>query len=320
MRKLPHFTSLFSERMVQFLDFKHMQGFDYIDGQQQLERFDAFLCKTQRTSPVLRHEDLDDYRADLRHMHSGTQAKLLSSVRQFSHFLHAFEPQSVVLPTRILPRRPRTIRFYPLDVEQVGELMAATAILRPRSAIRPMCLRFLIGLLYSTGLRIGEALALNLGDVDQKEASLFVRDGKFHKQRIVRMSPSTVEALQQWLSLRCDYAGNDANTPLLVGGWNQRLKDWQAARAFARLCAYCGIGGNPPPRLHDLRHNFAARCLALWREANEDVDAMLPVLANAMGHVDFHATQTYMHIDAFALQTASAKFHTHTANPKESSK
>ncbi len=320
MRKMPHFASLFSERMVRFLDFKHMQGYDYIDGQEQLERFDLFLSKTQSTGRVLRREDLDGFRAGLRHMHPGTQAKLLSTVRQFSRFLRVFEPQSVVLSTRILPRRPRATRFHPLSIEQVGKLMAATSILRPRSGIRPMCLRFLIGLLYSTGLRLGEALALNLGDVDQKQASLFVRDGKFHKQRIVLMSPSTVEALQQWLTLRCDYVGSGANAPLLVSGWNQRLRDWQAARAFARLCAYCGIGGSPPPRLHDLRHNYASRCLAQWREANEDVDALLPVLANAMGHVNFQATQIYMHIDAGALQLASAKFHAHASNLKEISK
>lgn len=320
MRRCPHFVSLLAQRMLQFLSFKRMQGYDYIDGQQQLERFDAFLSKTQCPGTVLRCEDLDGYCADLRQMHLGTQAKLLSTVRQFSHFLHAFEPESVVLPTRILRRRPRTIRFYPLSAEQVGELMAATSILRPGSGIRPACLRFLIGLLYSTGLRIGEALALNLGDVDQRQASLFVRDGKGHKERLVLMSASTLEALQQWLKRRCDYAGNEANAPLLVSGWNQRLKDWQAARAFARLRAHCGIEGSLPPRLHDMRHNYACGCLAMWREAKEDVDALLPVLANAMGHVDFHATQIYMHIDATALQQASANFHTHVYNVQEISK
>lgn len=320
MRKLPHFVSLLAERMLQFLNFKHMQGYDYIDGQEQLKRFDVFLSKTHCPGPVLLCEDLDGYRADIRCKHLATQAKLLSTVRQFSHFLHAFEPESVVLPARILPRRPRTIRFYPLSIEQVGELMAATSIIRPRSGIRPACLRFLIGLLYSTGLRIGEALALNLGDIDEKQASLFVRDGKRHKERLVLMSVSTVEALRQWLSVRRDYAGNEANAPLLVTGWNQRLKDWQAARAFARLCTHCGIRGSPPPRLHDLRHNYACRCLALWREAKEDVDALLPVLANAMGHVDFFATQLYMHIDAAALQQASANFHTHVYNVQEISK
>lgn len=320
MRKLPHFVSLFSERMVQFLNFKHMQGYAYIDGQQQLERLDSFLAKANCTARVLRREDLDGYCADLRSMHPGTQAKLLTTARQFSHFLHALEPQSFVLPSRILPRRQRAIRFHPLGTEQVGELMAATGILRPRSGIRPMCLRFLIGLLYSTGLRVGEALALNLGDVDRERASLFVRDGKFHKQRLVLMSATTLEALEQWLSFRCDYAGNEATAPLLLGGWNQRLRNWQAARAFARLCAHCGIGGSPPPRLHDLRHNYACRCLAMWREVNEDIDALLPVLANAMGHAEFRSTQIYMHIDAVALQQASAKFHTHAYNPKEISK
>jgi site-specific recombinase XerD len=320
MRKLPHFVSLLAERMVQFMNFKHMQGYDYTDGQEALLRFDSFLSRTQCPGPVLRREDLDGYCKDLRQKQLGTQAKLLSTVRQFSHFLRAMEPESEVLSARILPRRPQTIRFYPLSTEQVGELMATIPILRPGSGIRPACLRFLIGLLYSTGLRIGEALALNLGDVDQRQGSLFVRDGKRHKERLVLMSASTLDALQRWLCLRHDYAGNEANAPLLVSGWNQRLKNWQAARAFARLCAHCGITGSPAPRLHDLRHNYACRCLALWREANEDVDALLPVLANAMGHVDFRSTQHYMHIDAVALQQAAAKFHNHVYDVQEISK
>jgi site-specific recombinase XerD len=320
MRKLPHFVSLLAERMVQFMNFKHMQGYDYTDGQEALLRFDSFLSRTQCPGPVLRREDLDGYCKDLRQKQLGTQAKLLSTVRQFSHFLRAMEPESEVLSARILPRRPQTIRFYPLSTEQVGELMATIPILRPGSGIRPACLRFLIGLLYSTGLRIGEALALNLGDVDQRQGSLFVRDGKRHKERLVLMSASTLDALQRWLCLRHDYAGNEANAPLLVSGWNQRLKNWQAARAFARLCAHCGITGSPAPRLHDLRHNYACRCLALWREANEDVDALLPVLANAMGHVDFRSTQLYMHIDAVALQQAAAKFHNHVYDVQEISK
>jgi integrase len=98
---------------------------------------------------------------------------------------------------------------------------------------------------------------------------------------------------------------------LVIAGWNKRLRPRQASHAFRRLCVHCRFDGGAPPRLHDLRHNYACRRLALWREAQEDVDAMLPVLANAMGHVDFHATQVYVHIDALTLQQASARFHEH---------
>lgn len=312
----PCFTSRLADRMLQFLGFKRMQGYDYAEGRMNLARFDAFMASRSCPAPLLRREDLDAYCAELSVIPAATQAKLLSTVRQFSRYLRAFETQSALLAERILPRQPSRIRFYPLSAAQVGSLMAATSILRPREGILPACVRFLIGLLYSTGLRLGEALALNLGDVDMKDATLFVRNGKWHKQRLVVMSDSTHEALRAWMRLRSTHAGSQANDPLLIGQWNQRLKRGQAHHAFTRLYAQCAISASPPPRLHDLRHNYACGCLQLWREQQEDVDALLPVLANAMGHVDFRSTQHYMHIDAAALQRAGAKLHTHVYSTK----
>ena len=312
----PCFKSRLAERMLRFLQFKRMQGYDYVEGCMNLARFDAFMANRPCPTPVLRREDLDAYCADLRDISVGTQAKLLSTVRQFSRYLRAFENESALLAERILPRRPSRIRFYPLSAEQVGGLMAATPTLRPQGGILPACVCFLIGLLYSTGLRLGEALALNIGDIDMKAATLFVRDGKLRKQRLVIMSDSTLEALDSWLKFRSAHAGSRANDPLLVGRRNQRLEPRQAQRAFTRLCAQCGLDGSPPARLHDLRHNYACGCFRRWREQDEDIDALLPVLANAMGHVDFRSTQHYMHIDADALQRAGAKLHAHINSTK----
>ena len=314
------FASPLAERIIQFIAFKRMQGYDYADGMVRLQRFDAFLSKTGCVSRLLRTEDLAGFRAEIDGLQSATQAGNLSTVRQFSLYLHALEPESAVLPVHLLPRRLRPIRFHPLSPAQVGDLMAATIVLNPEKGIRAHCIRFLIGLLYSTGLRIGEALALNLGDVDARQLTLFVRQGKFRKERVVPMSPSTLEAMNQWLARRSCYAGDEASSPLFVTGWNTRLGRHPASNAFARLCAHCGLDGDPPPRLHDLRHNYACRRIALWREAQEDVDAMLPILANAMGHVDFHGTQVYIHIDAAGLQQASTKFRAHVNSCLEHSK
>ena len=91
----------------------------------------------------------------------------------------------------------------------------------------------------------------------------------------------------------------------------------QAYGDFRRLCRHCGVWGQPPPRLHDLRHNYACRRLALWRQAGMDINALLPILATAMGHVNFFATQRYLHLDAVALRDAAALFHTHARNHQE---
>jgi integrase/recombinase XerD len=311
MRTPSGFTSSLRHRMVQFIAFKRMQGYTYNEGVERLRRFDAFLTQNGCGDELLHIDEFDRYRAEIDGWSCRTRAVNLSVVRQFSRYLHAFEPESALLPLGLVPREPRSIRFYPLSMKQVSDLMAAATILKPDNAIRAYCMRFLIGLLYTTGLRIGEARALNMGDVDLTNGTLLVRKGKFGKDRIVAMSPSTHEALGRWLRHRADYAASEPSAPFFVSGRNRRLSRDRVHRFFRRLCLHCGIGGDPPPRLHDLRHNYACTCIAQWREAHEDVNALLPVLANAMGHVDFHSTEIYIHMDATALQQASEKFRQH---------
>jgi integrase len=308
----PHqFTSSLADRMAQFIAFKRMQGYEYKDGADRLGTFDVFLTERGYTRTVLDVDVMECFAFNMAKRSRATRAGMLSGVRQFSLYLHALEPESVLLPPRLMPRESQKVRFCPLSSAQVGELMAATATLKPDNGIRAACMRFLIGLLYSTGLRISEALALNLRDIDAVNATLFVRRGKFRKERLVAMSPSTREALDQWIEHRADYAGSEPSAPLFVPGPNRRLVRDRAHRMFRRLCIHCGIGGDPPPRLHDLRHNYACACLALWRETHEDVTAWLPVLANAMGHVTYHCTELYLHINAAALQQACGKFKQH---------
>jgi integrase len=312
MKALFGFASRLAERMVQFIAFKRLQGYDYTAGAHVLRCFDAFLANRGGAGEGLGAEELNDYRAQIKGLKRSTQFGRLSVVRLFSLYLHALTAASAVFPRNLIPRQSRSIRFRPLGPAQIAAVMAVPTIGKGGHRLREYGIRFLIGLLYSTGLRISEALALNVGDVDLKQATLFIHRGKFGKERLVPLSPSTLAALREWLHHRAGYAAdNTSSAPLFLAGWTRRLNRYQAYHAFRRLCLRGGVTGDPTPRLHDLRHNYACRCLTLWREAGEDVDALLPVLANAMGHVDFHATEVYVHIEAAALRQASRKFHHH---------
>ena len=71
------------------------------------------------------------------------------------------------------------------------------------------------------------------------------------------------------------------------------------------------------PRLHDLRHSFACHCLIRWYNQGADVNANLPILAAAMGHVHIQATQIYLHLSSAILKQAAQRFlHTFTSNYK----
>ena len=313
MSKMICFQSFLAEQMQQFVAFKRMQGYDYTNQARTLSYFDRFLfqeCGSVQ-APCLSLNALQDYVATTAHLEGFSRRTRLSSLREFSRYLHARDSQSVLLPRDIVPRRKPTIRFYRIEPEQVTDLMAATATALPPNRIQPRALHMLIGLLYCTGLRIREALNLTLGDIDTQHSTLHVAKGKFSKQRLVPISSSTLAALDRYRSFRRRHAGTGSSSPLFIGAYNKALSYCQAYDGFQRLCLHCSLDGTPLPRLHDLRHNYACRRLALWREEGKDVNAMLPVLATAMGHVNIFHTQIYLHIELGELHDAAARLRTH---------
>lgn len=303
--------------LADFLAFKHMQGYTYRTQAGSLRLFDRFVAERDCPGGILHGGVFRRYQASISHLSPGTREGYLSAVRVFSRHLHALRAESVVMPTGMEPRHIRPVRFRHIAPAQVRMLMDAAAGLRMRHPIGPDAVRFLIGLLYSTGLRISEALKLNLGDVDLRCGTLYVRRSKFAKDRLVAVTQSVREAVEAWLKRLSRHAPTGSSDPLLPGGRQGRLTYPQSRSAFRTLCSRCGLDGDPPARLHDLRHNFACRCIARWRETAEDVPALLPVLANAMGHVSVLSTQFYVHLDAAELQPASTRFRNYFIRNKE---
>jgi len=319
MNRPTDFNGPLAAFMADFIAHKRMQGYVYHTQAESLKLFDRFMVSGDCSGNTLRGEVFSRYQASLAGLSPGTREGYLSAARQFSRYLQALHPESAVMPIKMEPRYTRPVRFYRITPEQIWKLMEAARDLRMRHPVAPRAVRFLIGLLYSTGLRISEALQLNLGDVDTERGTLYIRHGKFAKDRLVSLSPSAAEALGRWLRLRSRYASTALSAPLLPGGGNGRLTYGQSRAAFRTLCRRCGLHGDPPPRLHDLRHNFACCCITRWRRTGKDVQALLPVLAGAMGHVSIFSTQFYVHLDAAELRTASTRLKNYFIQNKEHS-
>jgi len=311
------FESPLADMMERFVAHKRMQGYDYTAQEKELRFFDRFLRGADCPDGLLRRAGFSGYLETLSHLKPKSRENRLGVVHQFSLYLNAHRPESRVMPSRLLPAFARNIRFCRITFAEVGALMDAAGKLLPKESVRAACIRFLIGLLYSTGLRISEAINLNLGDVDLEHNTLFVQRGKFGKDRLIAISPSTRNALDEWLALRSFHAGNGNSAPLFVSAPNKRLGYQQAKRAFRKLCIQCGLRSDPPPRLHDLRHNYACECMNRWRREGKDIQTLLPVLSTAMGHVNPCATQCYIHINAAALLDASGKIHGRFIHPSE---
>ena len=166
MRRQPTFESSLAIRMEQFVVHKRMQGFEYAASAIALKYFDRFLCDVDGLDGMLHDEDFTAYYETIRPLSENTHRYRLGVVHQFSLFLNAYCPKSRVMPLRLCPSTPPQSRFYRISAEEVFGLMHATENLPSKNSIRHACIRFLIGLIYTTGLRISEAIALHLGDID----------------------------------------------------------------------------------------------------------------------------------------------------------
>ena len=215
-----------------------------------------------------------------------TLARRLGIVRGFAAFLQATDPRTQVPPRQLLPagRRRPTPHIY--TEREITDLMAAAERLRSRSGLRCATFRTLLGLLAATGLRPGEALALDTADVDLVNGILAVRESKFGKSRFVPLEESTRASLAVYASLR-DTVRPDRDTPaFLVTERGKRVPPHVARNTFAALCQAVGLRQRlhrhrigRGPRLQDVRHTFATRRLVKWYRAGLDVDRLMPRLA-----------------------------------------
>lgn len=168
-------------------------------------------------------------------------------------------------------------------------------------------------LLYGAGLRISEALALTLADVDLSVSLLTIRESKFYKTRLVPIGPRLTAVLRTYADARGRQRhANDPAGPFFVTRTGTAVTRGMAERAFVRLRDIAGIareeGARYQPRLHDLRHAMAVHRLVAWYREGADVQRLLPQLATYLGHVDVAATQRYLAMTPELLREASRRF------------
>jgi len=232
-----------------------------------------------------------------------TWASRLSVVRLFAAWRSATDPRTEVPPPGMLPHRRRRKPPYLYSDEEIERLVDQAARLPSAGGLRGPTFATLFGLLAATGLRIGEALNLDVADVDLREGVLTIRKTKFGKSRFVPLHETTRQALASYAERRDRLVARPTHNAFFITERGNRIRHGMAEWTFARVS--CTIGLRPPaprgrtgrgPRLHDMRHRFAAAKLIEWYRAGIDVERELPKLATYLGHV--HVRHTYWYIEA----------------------
>jgi integrase len=227
--------------------------------------------------------------------HPHTWRQRLTVARGFARHLATIDPASEVPSIDLLPgHRPR-IAPYIYSNEEIASLMAAARELKP--PLRAARHETLIGLLAVTGMRPGEALALDRQDLDLTRGVVHVRAGKQNKQREVPLHGSTVSALRAYAGQR-DARFPSASTPaFFISARGRRMARAELNQTFTRLIGEVGLegrGARARPRPHDLRHAFAVHTLLDWYRTGEDVDRRMPLLSTFLGHADPASTYWYL--------------------------
>jgi len=290
--------SKLDEALNEYLSIRRALGFELREVAGCLRNFVAFL-QAEGASYITRELALR-WATQPTEAQPATWAWRMGMVRRFATWHSAMEPRTEIPPAGLLPHRYQRKKPHIYSDEEIEKLLGHAAQLVSPRGLRAHTYTTLFGLLAVTGMRVNEAIKLDRPDVDLGQGILTIRRTKFGKSRHVPLHPSTVDALKEYAGRRDRILG-ESTVAFFVSECGIRITDCMARYTFARLSQQLGLRSiasshGRGPRLHDMRHRFAARTLIHWYRAGLDVERELPKLATYLGHV--HVNETYWYLEA----------------------
>lgn len=273
----------------EYLALRRALGFKLLQTGRVLPRFVQFIEREGATfittAMALRWAQEDPEASSVTH------SDRLGIVRRFAAWRSAEDPRTEIPPVGLLPRRYRRPTPYIYSKEEIESIVSTAASLPSSRGVRGLTCSTLFGLLAVTGIRIGEAVALDRDDVDLGFGVLTIQEGKFGKSRFVPIHATTGAVLENYSKKRDATLPRLKTSAFFVSERGARMSAFSAGDNFVKVSRLIGLrawaaGGRRGrgPRLHDLRHRFAVSTLIHWYRSGADVDREMPKLATYLGH------------------------------------
>ena len=211
-----------------------------------------------------------------------------------------------VPPPGVFPARRHRPTPYLWSQTDICRLLEGARALH--SPVRAATHETLYGLLAASGMRIGEAVALQRDDVDLRTGVITIRHAKFDRSRLVPLHPTTTAALRRYTAERDRLYPRPRSTAFFVSSAGTGLDRSGVGETFRKITIAIGVRtATVHPRIHDLRHSFAVQTLIGWQQAGLGVDEHLGTLSTYLGHVSPADTYWYLSASPELMELAATR-------------
>lgn len=233
-------------------------------------------------------------------------AKRLGIVRKFAAYLQTIEPETEVPPPGVFPARRHRPAPYLWSQDDICRLLESARELP--SPMRAATYATLFGLLAASGMRVGEAIALQRHDVELGAGVITIREAKFDRSRLVPLHPTTTAALGRYAAERERLCPRPRSNAFFLSGSGTALNRSDVSKTLRKITAAIGLRTEAVrPRVHDLRHSFAVHTLIAWQRSRVNIDEHIVVLSTYLGHVSPAGTYWYLSASPELMELAAER-------------
>lgn len=294
---------IFKELFLKFIQYKRGLGFKYErEIEYALSRLNKKLNSYDIELPRLPKEVVEKLAERIPSETSATQVKRIGFLRHFAIFLNNMGYQAYVYPKLYNVKYDSGFSPYIFSHDQIAAIISASDSLRcsVKSPKYHMVWPAFVRVLYGCGLRLSEALRLQVKDVDLKNGVLYIEKSKKNTSRYVPMSISLTQYCVFYAErMKIDMDGNGYFFPAPDNG---RYAIYTSRSAIKKIYAQAGIphmSNERLPRVHDIRHTFSCHSLEMIQQQGFDLYYSLPILSTYLGHQGIRDTERYLRIATF---------------------
>ena len=309
------------KRLEQYLAVRSALGYRDYFLSRLLQDFVRYVHVRHQNEPIRAGTAVDWACASSDRNGASRLAYRLSAARGFLAHLRASLPDTEVPEAGLLKKSPRRIPYL-FSKGQIVDLLKAASRLGPVDSLRPHTYQTILGLMASTGIRIGEAIHLKTQDIklDSDPPRLEIRESKFHKSRLIPLHPTTADKLRDYACLRTRMGYESVHTVFFISERRkplcyETLRSWFARTT--RELGMCTSDDRRTPTLHGFRHHFAVERLTLWGQQGASIKDLAPNLSVYMGHVSPEESYWYLTSTPSLLSTAGEAFQRYVAQGSE---